>query len=207
MRNYEVHVRADSVDAKWDNSDRPLWFRVLGCAALIGAEALVVYYWLIRPDRNGYSTWWRLVHEPLVFAFLRETAIPAVLGLAVWSFLALYGIRSLLPCGEKLHCDHSELSVAKIPWFSLWGQWSSRTFPVSEVSRAELADWPADRRNIVYLIRFWVCGFEEKALRGIQASEGYRVLKGLKAMGVGVRLDPDTRWLVQQDIRDRRAEF
>ena len=50
-------------------------------------------------------------------------------------------------------------------------------------------------------------GKKEKIMRGMEAPEGYRILKGLKALGVDVRDVSDARYLAREAIRDRRADL
>jgi hypothetical protein len=72
----------------------------------------------------------------------------------------------------------------------------------------ELAIMPyGRRRDSLYLIHFRANGKKEKILRGLEAPEGYRILKGLRALGVDILHDGDARWLAREAIRDRRAEL
>jgi hypothetical protein len=207
LRNYEIRIKTDSVDARWDNSSRPIWLRLLGSAAVALGGALLAYVGLIRPDRNGYSNLWRLMHDHFTSRFLIDAVIPGCYIFLVWLLFAALAIRSFFTSGQMLHCDRSQLTVAKIPWINFNGQWRSRTFPVAEISQMELAIWPTRNRETLYLIRFRACGMEEKILQGINASEGYRILKGVKALGVDVLHGSDARWLAREEIRDRRAEL
>lgn len=206
LRKYEIHIGADAVDAKWDNSDRPMRSRLLGVVASAVSGALLTYLLLLRPDRNGYSNWWRLTHDHFTSRFVSDAVIPICFAFAVWLLCAAVGIRSYFTSGQLLHCDRSELTFAQIPWISFNGRWLSRTFSVAVISQMELAVCPDDRANS-FMIRFLTCGMEEKILQGISASDGYRILKGLKILGVDVHLDPGVRWLAQEAIRDQRAEL
>jgi len=206
LRKYEVHIKADSVDAKWDNSDRSMWSRLLGIVAVVVSGALLAYRLLLRPDRNGYSNWWRLMHDHFTSRFVNDAVIPICFAFAVWLLFATVGIRNCFTSGQRLHCDRSDLTFAQIPWISFNGKWITRSFPVAVISQMELAVSPDDRANS-FLIRFQVCGMEEKILQGINASDGYRILKGLKVLGVDVHYDPGVRWLAREAIRDQRAEL
>jgi hypothetical protein len=115
FRNYEIHVRADSVDVRWDTLNRPKWICVLGCAAIIGTEAALVYFLLFTSDPNGYSAWRRLMHDRMTSLLVTDLLIPVVCLISVSLFSALYGIRFLFPFGEKLNCNPSALSIATIP--------------------------------------------------------------------------------------------
>ncbi len=207
LRKYEIHIKVDSVDARWDNSNRPIWLRLLGSAAVTLWGALFAYGGLLRPDRNGYSGWWRLMHDRFTSQFLIDAVIPLGFAFAVWLLFAALGIRSFFTSGQMLHCDRSQLTVAKIPWTNFNGKWRSRTFPITAISQLELAVWPTRSRETYYLIRFLVKGKKQKVMAGIDALEGYRILKGLEALGVDVRHDPDMQSLVRETIRDRRAEL
>jgi hypothetical protein len=207
LRKYEIRISADAVDARWDNSDRSIWLRLLVGAAVTLWGAVLAYMRLIRPDRNGYSGWWRLMHDHFTSRFLVDVAIPDGMILGMWLFFAALGIRSFFTSGQMLHCDRSHLTISKIPWLNFNGQWRSRTFPIAAISQLEFAIWPTRARETYYLIRFWVKGKRQKILAGIEALEAHRILKGLKSLGVDVRHDPERQSLVRESIRDRRAEF
>ncbi len=207
LRKYEIHITADSVDARWNNSNRPIWMRLLGGGAVALWGALLAYGALLRPDRNGYSGWWRLMHDRFTSQFLIDAVIPLGFGFVVWLLFAALGVRSFFTSGQMLHCDRSQLTVAKIPWVNFNGKWRPRTVPIAAVSQLELAIWPSKTRETYYLILFRADGKRQKVLAGIEAPEGYRILKGLKTLGADVRHDPDMQTLVREAIRDRRAEL
>jgi len=207
LRKYQIRITAEAVDARWDDSDRSIWLRLWFGAAVALWGAVLAYIGLIKPDRNGYSVWWRLVHDHLTSRFLTNVVIPDGMAFVVWSFFAAMGIRSFFASGQMLHCDRSQLKISKIPWLNFAGQWRSRTFPVAAISEADLAIWPTRTRETSYLICFRVNEKRQKILAGITAIEAHRILKGLKALGVDIRRDPDRSLSVRESIRDRRAEL
>ena len=207
MRKYEIHIKADAVDARWDDSDRSLWTRLLFIAVLTAWGALLAYGGLIRPDRNGYSGWWRLMHDHFTSRFVIDAVIPMGFTFAVWLLFAALGVRNFFTSGQMMHCDRSQLTVAKIPWINFNGQWTSQTFPIATVSQMELAIWPTKTRETYYLFRFRVDGKKQKALAGIAAQQGYRLLKSLRALGIDVHHASDAKWMAREELRDQRAEL
>ena len=69
---------------------------VAGSAAVTLWGALFAYGGLLRPDRNGYSGWWRLMHDRFTSQFLIDAVIPLGFAFAVWLLFAALGITELL---------------------------------------------------------------------------------------------------------------
>ncbi len=204
QRKYEVHITADAVDTKWDDASRPLWFRVSYVVAVATVGGLLAYFGLLRPDQNGYSALWRLMHDHL---FRVDAGFPFALVFLMWLFFAAMGVRSIFTSGQMLHCDRSELTISKIPWLNFKGEWQSRAFIPAEVSQLELAIWPTRSRETYDFVRFRADDETHKILEGITAPAGYRVLKGLKSLGFDAKDISDVRYLAKEAIRDQRAEL
>lgn len=206
-KKYSIRITADSVDAEWDDINRPIRIRVLGIAAVTCAELVIVYFTFLRPDRNGYSTWFRLMHEHWASGYHRDAGIPIGYAFLLSLIFALLVTRAFFPTGERLRCDRTQLTVEEIPWFNLVGKWSAKSFPIEAISDVTLGIWPTKGRETLYLVSFQAYGKTRKILRGISAPAGYRVLKGLKALGVDALEISDARYFAKEAIRDQRAEL
>jgi hypothetical protein len=116
-----------------------------------------------------------------------------------------FGVRYLLPFGQRLHCDRSTLTWSKIPWIGFGNRWVTRSVPVSEVVQASYA--MVYKSKGVYGIVIETYDDSWKLFWGIETPEANRILRGLKGLGVNVFHDPEMRESIRETLRDRRADF
>jgi hypothetical protein len=202
-RRYDVKVRVDSVDATWESPYRSAFIRVLSSIAIAVPAAAWVYYAVFRPH-DGYSLWWVLRYDR-ARDFI-EAAAATLFHLVLSGGALALGVRSLFPSGEKLHCDHSQLTVSKIPWLSFRGRWLTRVFSLADISQMEygiLQRGTASNPSI-YGLRFLANGRAQKALSRLEAPEASHLLRGLEGLGVDVRHDPDMLARIQETLGERR---
>ena len=207
-RKYDVKVRADSVDAKWDSSYRSIPLRVFGSIAM-GVLAVTWMYLAVFRPHDGYTAWWAFRHERVSSRYFIEAAIATLFHLIFSGFLLALGVRSLFPSGEKLHGDRSQLIVSKIPWVSFRGQWTTHAFSLAEISQMQygVLRRGTARDPSVYGIRFLANGKVQKIIRRIEAPEASHLLRGLERLGFDVRHDPNMLARIQETLGDRRSRL
>jgi hypothetical protein len=210
-RKYDVIVRADSVDAKWERSYRSIPVRVFGSIAMIALATALMYFIVFLPlhPHDGNTAWYVLRHERVSSGYFIEAAIMTLLFWVLCGFILAAGVRSLFPSGEKLHGDCSQLIVSKIPWVNFRGRWTIRVFSLAEVSQMEYGILRRGTAKVpsVYGIRFYANGKVQKILSWIEAPEASHLLRGLKRLGYDVRHDPDMLARIQMTLGDRRSRL
>ncbi|MGA3373102.1 MAG: hypothetical protein ABSC48_15195 [Terracidiphilus sp.] len=204
--NYRIHVTADSVDVECDNPlGSPRSPRFFGVFVIADALALLCLPWFV----HGHgSTMWVILTEsrPSDPGFV-ESVITAVLAMAIGILLLAWGIRYCLPFGERLHCDRSMLTWSKIRWISFRNRWVTRSIPVSEIVRASYGIVYKSKGVYGILLENGVDGEPWKLFWGIETPEANRILRGLKALGVNVYIDPEMREVIRETLRDRSAQL
>jgi hypothetical protein len=200
-QNYEIKVTSDSLEARCNLPFGPKRNAFMLSALLIGLAAWGMYRTWLSQDSHGYSNWWRLAHH---YSVLDSDSI--VISTAVFGLFLMMGIRLLCPAGAILICDRSQVTTTRIPWYSFTGHWVTHTYDALDVSGFRLKVF-SNNRGTVYGIRFYVNGSKKSIFRGsIEPPEAYRILLGLKSLGLDVAPDPKLLSRVKLGLIDRRDE-
>ena len=200
-QKYEIKVTGDSLEARCNLPFGPKRNRILFSAVLIGLFVWAIYRTWLSQDSLGYSNWWRLVHHYSVLDF-----DGLVMSTAAFGVFLLMGIRLLCPAGAILVCDRNQVTTTRIPWYSFTGHWVTQTYDALDVSGFRLKVFSSNR-GIVYGIRFYVNGSAKSIFRGsIEPPEAYRILLGLKSLGLDVAPDPKLLSRVKVGLLDRKEE-
>lgn len=199
-----IQIAAESVDVVTDGlfgtRTSRLWFGWFMIALLVCSVYLAVFH----PGRG-----------PAVLDTLAETRpgrphfVSNLIVLAYFSlfelFLLAVGIRHLLPFGEHLHANRSDLTWSRIPWLSFGNRWVTKSTPLPEISRASYTIVYKSKGTYGILLETY--GESWKMFWGIEAPEANRILRGLNALGVNVHHDPEMRESIRETLRDRRAQL
>jgi hypothetical protein len=200
----DIHVTAESVDVESDGLfGTPASRRWLGCF-LIALSICCVYFAVFHHGRGPNIQ--DLVAElhPGKRGFVINLVVLAYCSL-IEVFILAYGVRHLLPFGERLHADRTNFTWSRIRWLSFGQRWTTRSIPISEVVRASYAI--VYKSKGVHGILIETYGDNWKTFWGIEAPEANRILRGLKGLGVNIQHDPEMRESIRETLRDRRAEL
>ena len=206
LQGYEINIAANSVDVKIDDSNRSIKSRLYVSLALFAIAAILVYF-MVFTSRSGYTAWWNLTNMPRGSEDFSSAVLDATIAVFLSGSLLLVGVANFFPSGEMLHCDRSTFTSSKIPWFNFRGRWTTRTFPLAEVSQLRFAVWRSGRGSTTYCIRYFADGKKRKLFAGLRAPEASHILKGLKNLGADVVDDPEMLSKIQQTIRERRSRL
>ncbi len=163
LQGYEINITAGSVDVKRDDSNRSIKSRVY-VGLVFFALAAIPSYSMVFTSRSGYSAWWNLTNMPRGSEDFSSAALAATIAVILSGSLLLVGVANFFPSGETLHCDRSTFTSSKTPWFNFRGRWTTRTFPIAEVSQLRFAVWWAGRGRTTYCIRYFAGSKEQKLL-------------------------------------------
>jgi hypothetical protein len=198
-QKYEIKVTGDSLEARCNLPFGPKRNCILLSALMIGLAAWGSYRTWLSQDSLGYSNWWRLAHHYSVLDFNG-----LLISTAAFGVFLLMGIRLLRPAGAVLICDRNQVTTTRIPWYSFTGRWVTHTYDALDVSGFRLKVFSSNR-GIVYGIRFYVNGRKKSIFRGsIEPPEAYRILRGLKSLGLDVAPDPKLLSRVKLGILERQ---
>jgi hypothetical protein len=201
-QNYEIKVTNDSLEARCNLPFGPKRNGSMFSALLIGLAAWGMYRTWLSQDSHGYSNWWRLAHH---YSVLDSGSI--VISTAFYGLFLLLGIRLLCPAGAILICDRSQVTTTRIPWYSFTGRWVAHRYSASEVTGFRLKFYGFGRGGNVYGIRFLVDGRKKSIFHGsIDPPEAYRILLGLKSLGLDVAPDPKLLSRVKVELMNRKDE-
>jgi hypothetical protein len=207
QRGFEINITKDLVDVR-----RNVSFLTQRYGAYIGiaymALAVLMFYWIVLYS-HGRVSLWEIVREG------RTTDVDfgeAFFGLVVISGLSaitlFLGARTFFPSGDALHCDRSAFTVSRIPWFSLRGKWTTRSYPLSNISQLRFAKILRNRGGDDFWgLRFLAEGRKQRLFTGLEPPEAHRTVKGLHALGVDVLDDPDMRDRVEYTLRERSIKL
>ena len=201
-QKYEIKVTSDSLEARCTLPFGPKRNSVLFCVLLNGFALWRIYRTWLSPDSVGYSNWWRLTHHYSVldFPFM-------VIATAIYGVFSLLGIRLLCPAGAVLMCDRNQVTTTRIPWYSFTGRWVTHAYNASQVSGFRLKFYGSGKGGNVYGIRFLVNGRKKSIFHGsIEPPEAYRILLGLKSLGLDVAPDPKLLSRVKVELLNRKDE-
>jgi hypothetical protein len=201
-QNYEIKVTSDSLEARCNLPFGPKRSRIATSVLMIGLAVVGAYQTWLPKDSLGYSNLWRLAHH---YSVLDLDAI--MFDTSVYVLFALTGIRLLCPAGAVLICDRNRVTTTRIPWFSFTGHWVTRTYDTLDVSGFRLKYFGSGKGRSVYGIRFFVNGQSKTIFRGsIEPPEAYRILRGVKGLGLDVADDPELLSRVKAGLLDRKEE-
>ena len=210
--NYQILVTADSVDVECDVPLRSSKFpnpqpSPHSVGAFFVLSALVMLYFSCFGHGRNPSIWKMAINSRPGSAEFASNVIPFALLLVLNVFLFAVGIRYLLPFCERLHCDRSTLNWSRIPWVSFGNRRVTRSIPVIEIVHASYSIVYKGRHEHYYGILLDTDGKPWKLFWGIESPEANRILLGLKGLGINVLHDPEMREIIQETLRDRRAEL
>jgi hypothetical protein len=201
-QRYDIKVTTDSVEARCNLPFGPKRNCILLSAMMIGLTVWGIYKAWLSPNSNGHNNWWYLAHHYTVLDFGTVE-----IGTVVYVLLLLMGIRLLCPAGAILVCDRNQVTTTRIPWYSFTGHWVTRIYNVLDVSGFRLKFYGSGRSGNVYGIRFLVNGEKKSIFRGsIEPPEAYRILLGLKSLGMDVGSDPKLLSRVKLELLNRKEE-
>lgn len=168
----------------------------------LGLTIWGIYKAWLSSDSYGHNNLWYLAHNYTVLNF------DSVVMVTVFYVLFLLGgIRLLCPAGAILVCNRNQVTTTRIPWYSFTGRWVKRTYNTLDVSGFRLKFYGSGRSGNVYGIRFLVNGEKKSIFRGsIEPPEAYRILLGLKSLGLDVESDPKLLSRVKLKLLNRKEE-
>ncbi len=187
--SFRIQVTDDAVDASWDD-DSSTGQRIALGLFMCGLALLLSYKAIFGHGKNSGLLTFILNHPVLVrehVDLLYMNIAGIVLILITFGSIFVVGVRGLFPSGDRLHCDHSTFTIAKIAFWSLGDRWKVQSALPSEVSQARYGVVQSGRGGKLYGIRAEVRGKSWRVFAGIDASEAKRILQGLSRMGVDVR--------------------
>jgi hypothetical protein len=200
QRGFDITITPDSVDARQDDSTtKPGANRRDGIFLICGA--IFVFSFMMFGSRHRMPNAWNNLtnsHWPS-FDFVLALFM-AILATGLSGSLFLNGVRRFFPLGAWLHCDRSTLTISKVPWFNLQGQWKSQSFPTSNVAEFKFC---VTEQNL-YGFRFRAGDCKYEIFIGLEAPEADEILKGLQRLGVDVVRDPSIQEKIDKTQSDRR---
>jgi hypothetical protein len=203
-RKCDVRVAAEFVDVETEGLfGTPASRRWLGCF-LIALSICCVYFAVFRHGRGPNIQDLLAELRPGKRGFVINLVALAYCSL-IEVFILAYGVRYLLPFGERLHADRSNLTWSRISWLSFGNRWVTRSVPVTEVVRASYAI--VYKSKGIHGILIETYGEPWKSFWGIEAPEANRILRALKGLGVNIQRDPEMRESIRETLRDRRAQL
>lgn len=201
-QKFEIETTSDSLKARCNLPFGPKRNCAFFALIMIGFALWGVYTTWLSPDSLGHSNLWRVAHHYSVLDFSSVMIATAIFGL----FLPI-GIRLLCPAGAVLTCDRNQVTTTRIPWYSFIGRWATQTYNASEVSGFRLKFYGSGRSGNVYGIRFLVNGRRKSIFHGsIEPPEAYRILLGIKSLGLDVAPDPKLLSRVKAELLNRKDE-
>ncbi|HEY2471635.1 MAG TPA: hypothetical protein VGI45_27860 [Terracidiphilus sp.] len=199
---YEIKVTNETLEARCNLPFGPKPNRIFTGLLMIGLAAWGIYPTWLKPDSLGYTNLWRLTHHYSVLDFPL-----LVIATALFGMFLLFGIRLFCPAGAILTCDRNQVTTTRIPWYSFTGHWVTRAYDALDVSGFRLKRFGSGAGGAVYGIRFFVNGNTKSVFRGsIEPPEAYRILLGLKSLGLDVPPDPELLSRVKMGLYDRKEE-
>jgi hypothetical protein len=199
---YEIKITSESLEARCNLPFGPERNRLLFSVLIIGIAVWGIYRGWLSPDSYGHNNWWYLAHHYRVLDFH-----DAVFASAIFTLFLLLGIRLLCPAGAILICDRLQVTTTRIPWYCFTGSWVTRTYNAPDVSGFRLKFFGSGQGGNIYGIRFLVNGRKKTVFRGsIDPPEAYRILLGLKSLGLDVAPDPKLLSRVKLGLMSRKEE-
>ena len=201
---YRIDISTCKVSIRSDSSDTPLDLKVTFGILAIGFAVLMFTVEVFGPGRHNRPSVWENLHStakssPAHGSALLMMTISAVL----WGFVLLCVVRHFFSDGEELSCDSSNLTLAKIPLYSLRGKWVAERFSISQIKNFRYAIITQVKGRSFYGFRFTANGNNKKIFKGLEPPEALKVMTALKQLGLNVEDDPDLPAKVQQTLSTR----
>jgi hypothetical protein len=201
-QKFDIKVTTDSVEARCNLPFGPKRNCILFSSLLLGCAVWGIYRAWLSSDSHGHNNWWYLAHYNTVSDFNS-----VVIATVIYVLFLMLGIRLLCPAGAILVCNRNQVTTIRIPWYCFTGRWVIRAYNTSDVSGFRLKFYGSGRSGNVYGIRFLVNGEKKSIFRGsIEPPEAYRILLGLKSLGLDVGSDPKLLSRVKLELLNRKEE-
>lgn len=164
------------------------------CALILftAIGALGICAFLFLPGKHGDPSMWhdlslsRFDSKEFMLPFLFLLCFPFIMG-----FLLRRYITSAYPSDETFQCDGKTLTISRVRWLDIRNKhWNIRSYALSDVENIRYQVVASARGTSIYGLSFIAEGRTERVLPGLDAQEGDKVLKGLKALGADVPDDP-----------------
>jgi hypothetical protein len=207
QQGFEINITKDSVDVR-----RNVSFLAQRYGTYVGiayvALAILIFYWTILYSHGRVSIW-EIVREGRIANSDFGVAVFGLIVISGFSAIILFlGARTFFASGDSLHCDRSTFTVSRIPWFSLRGKWTTRSYPLSDISQLRFAKILRNRSGDDFWgLRFLAGGRKQKLFTGLEAPEAHKILKALHVLGVDVLDDPDMRDIVEYTLQERSIKL
>jgi hypothetical protein len=205
-RGFDTDITNESVSIKVDSANTPLDEKA-GFSILTAGVAIVLFSAMVfLPGKHDSpSAWTNFTQYPATDS-RHESALILMIALGALALaLLLFALRNLFPTGEGLSCDCGTFTLCKIPWFTLRGNWRTKTFPIGSISNFRYAITANGKGTSFYGFRFSAGGHKQKLFVGLGAPEADEILKALKALSVDVNMDGMPE-LIEDERNKREAD-
>jgi hypothetical protein len=206
QNGFEIEVTNDSVTVRREGSFLAQRYgNYVGYYYMAGAALL--FWWAIFYSHDRTSIWQTVTHYRSGYSDFGEAVAGLFCMAAVCGLMFSLGARTFFPSGELLHCDRQSLTVSRITWWNLRGHWTTRSYPLADISQLCFGVVIRSRGNNFDGLRFQAYGKKHKLFAGLEAPEAHKILKGLHALGVDVPDLADMHYLVDEALKERSMKL
>jgi hypothetical protein len=135
--------------------------------------------------------------------FLAPLAI-LIVGGGLLAWMSFRWSAAAWPSDETLHCDHTALTISRIPYLDFRNRtWKTRSYVLRDIEKFRFAVYASAKNSSIYGFRFRANGRRHKTLPGLEAPEAQNILTALQRFGVDVVLDDKLQKKTAEALKKR----
>lgn len=205
MKDFTVSLNSNSVEICLRPSSRSPHSKLGGALFATGLLIATPCALLFLPGKNSRPSMW---HD-MVNATIGSSDFLVPVGILIFSsgllgWLSFRWSTAAWPSDETLYCDHTALTISRIPYFDFGNRmWQTHSYLSRDIERFRFAVYASSRGTKIYGFRFVANGRRHKTLPGLEAPDAQKILKALQSFGVNVVLDNKLQKKVNKVLEER----
>lgn len=191
MNDFTVSINKDFVEVRLQPSSRSPHGKLGGAIFSTSTVIVVLCALLFLPGKNNRPSMWQdMANASIESGSFQLLLTVLIVGGVLMAWLMLRWIAAAWPSDENFHCDHTSLTISRIPYLEFRNRtWKTKSYALRDIEKFRFAVYASAKGSSIYGFRFYENDREHKILPGLEAPEAQDILKALQSFGVDVVLD------------------
>jgi hypothetical protein len=208
MTDFTISITQDSVEVRLHPSSGSPHAKLGGAIFSSSMVIIVACALLLLPGKHNRPSMWHDMSAATTGS--SDFLVPLTILILCGAFVAWFGFRwsaAAWPSDETLHCDHTALTISRIPYLDFRNRtWKTTSYAPRDMEKFRFAVYASAKNSSIYGFRFRANGRRHKTLPGIEAPEAQNILTALQRFGVDVVLDDKLQKKTAEALKKRSSQ-